>query len=154
MPRLRAVVAALLLSASIHAQFPLLQERTDWTAPAAAWWSHVQFLADDKLEGRKPAHPATTRPSPMWRSSSSGRSESPPARRAIQQPIALVPTTVDTTKSSLVLKNPSRPPLQLGTDLTLSPHVDGSASVSAPLVFLGYGLQLPRKHIDDLPGRT
>src|SRR5215475_5846178 len=24
----------------------------DWTALGAAWWAHIQYLADDKLEGR------------------------------------------------------------------------------------------------------
>src|SRR6478736_3255517 len=24
----------------------------DWTALGNAWWAHIQFLADDKLEGR------------------------------------------------------------------------------------------------------
>jgi hypothetical protein len=27
-------------------------EKTDWGALGKRWWAHVQYLADDKLEGR------------------------------------------------------------------------------------------------------
>ncbi len=152
MPRLRAVVAALLLAASIHAQLPLLQDRTDWTAPAAAWWSHVQYLADDKLHGRKTGTPDYDKAVAYVEKEFKQAGLKPAGTKGFQQPIALVPTTVDTTKSSLVLKtDTSETPLQLGTDATLSAHT--AESVSAPMVFLGYGLQLPRRRMDDYAGQ-
>ena len=57
--RLLSAAALLALSANLTlpAQITPVPERTDWSAPAAAWWSHVQFLADDKLEGRKAGTP-------------------------------------------------------------------------------------------------
>lgn len=32
--------------------FVLTAAETDWKAAGKAWWAHIEFLADDKLEGR------------------------------------------------------------------------------------------------------
>ena len=42
---MRALLRFLLLAITAVAE-------TNWDAAGKAWWSHVQFLADDKLEGR------------------------------------------------------------------------------------------------------
>jgi len=43
--RSKIALALFLIAAAASAE-------TDWTAAGRAWWAHVQFLADDKLEGR------------------------------------------------------------------------------------------------------
>src|SRR5262249_28395349 len=34
-----------------------LAAATDWNAAGKRWWSHVQYLADDRLEGRDTGSP-------------------------------------------------------------------------------------------------
>ncbi|MGI4855235.1 MAG: M28 family peptidase, partial [Janthinobacterium lividum] len=158
MRRLRHVSAAVLLTLSttspaVQAQITPVPERTDWTAPAAAWWSHVQYLADDKLEGRKTGTPGYEKALAYVEDQFKGIGLKPAGTQGYQQPIAFVPTTLDVVHSSIALKNAAGiTKLDLGKDMTLSPHVDGGAPVSAPLVFIGYGLRIPRKHMDDLAG--
>jgi Zn-dependent M28 family amino/carboxypeptidase len=52
----------------------------------------------------------------------------------------------------LVPANGQAQPLQVGTDIILSPNADGSVSVAAPAVFAGYGLVVPGLGINDLKG--
>lgn len=158
MRRLRLSSAALLLSltfasAALHAQITPVPERTSWDAPAAAWWSHVQFLADDKLEGRKTGTPGYEKAVAYVEQQFKVMGLKPAGTQGFQQPIAFVPTTLDAVHSSIALKNASGVvKFDLGREMNLSPHVDGNAPVSAPLVFIGYGLRIPRKHMDDLAG--
>lgn len=158
MRRLRLSASAFLLmlnigSHALQAQLKPIPERTDWTDPAAAWWSHVQFLADDKLEGRKTGTPGYEKAVAYVEQQFKAIGLKPAGTQGFQQPIAFVPTTLDTAHSSIMLKNASGVvTFELGRDMNLSPHVDGSTPVSAPLVFIGYGLRIPRKHMDDLAG--
>ena len=155
---LRSVAAISLFTAALgllplRAQITPVPERTDWSAPAAAWWSHVQFLADDKLEGRRAGTPGYDKAVAYVEAQFKAIGLKPGGSQGYQQPVALVPTTVDTTRSSIALKNASGTvSFQPGRDMTLSPHVDGSTAISAPVVFIGYGLRIPRKHIDDFAG--
>jgi hypothetical protein len=41
---------------------------------------------------------------------------------------------------------------RLGSDLSLSPNVEGAASVEAPAVFAGYAVVVPGLGIDELKG--
>ena len=157
MHRTLNVTAALLLTSflALHAaaQITPVPERTDWTAPATAWWSHVQFLADDKLEGRKAGTPGYEKAVAYVEEQFKAIGLKPAGTQGYQQPIALVPTTVDMSKSSISLKNAAgTTPFAPGREMSLSPHVEGNAPVSAPMVFMGYGLRIPAKHIDDLAG--
>ncbi len=150
-----AAVLIALATLGLHAdsQITPVPERTDWTAPAAAWWSHVQFLADDKLEGRRAGTPGYDKAVAYVEQQFKAIGLAPAGTQGYQQPVALVPTTVDTAKSSVSLKKPSgTTTFQLGREMNLSPHVDGTGPVSAPLVFIGYGLRVSAKHIDDFAG--
>lgn len=157
MRRLRLLSAAALLtfsaSLTVSAQITPVPERTDWSAPAAAWWSHVQFLADDKLEGRKAGTPGYDKAVAYVEEQFKAIGLKPAGSKGYQQPVQLVPTKVDEAKSSFAIKGANgTDKFELGKDVTLSPHVDGSGPVSAPMVFIGYGLRIPRKHVDDLAG--
>lgn len=157
MRRTPSLTAYLLAFATITlpvtAQITPVPERSDWTAPAAAWWSHVQFLADDKLEGRKAGTPGYDKAVSYVEQQFKAIGLKPAGTQGYQQPVALIPTTVDTAKSSISLKNSSgSTTFELGKDITLSPHVDSGEPVRAPLVFLGYGLRVPSKHVDDFAG--
>ncbi len=148
-----ATLSAGLLAPIAGAQIVTVPERTDWSAPAAAWWSHVQYLADDQLEGRKAGTPGYEKAVAYVEQQFKSIGLKPAGTQGYQQPVALIPTTVDQAKSSIALHGANGSvPFELGKEMTLSPHVDGGGPVSAPLMFIGYGLRIPQKHMDDLPG--
>lgn len=146
------VALAVLLSSSLllSAQIAPLQDRTDWSAPAAAWWSHVQVLADDGLQGRKTGTPDYDRAVAYVEQQFKAAGLKPAGTRGYQQPITLIPTQVDLGKSSLTLHGPAAVSLDLPNDASIAPH--SLPTLHAPLAFVGYGLQLPRRHMDDLAG--
>ena len=144
--------ATLLLSIATPAQIPLVPDQGDWSAPAAAWWSHVQFLADDRLEGRRTATPGYDQAVRYVETQFREAGLKPAGTHGFQQPIAFLPSSVDYAKTTLTLTTSAgETALTLPADATLSVHSD--RSVSAPILFLGYGLQLPSKHIDDYAGQ-
>lgn len=150
---LASLLAFGLGSVTLPAQIKPVPEWTDWTEPAAAWWSHVQFLADDKLEGRKAGTPGYDKAVAYVEEQFKAVGLKPAGSRGYQQPVQLVPSKVNEAKSGFALKaSNGSETFDLGKDVTLSPHVDGTAPVSAPMVFIGYGLRIPRKHVDDLGG--
>ncbi len=142
------LLLSLLLTPFAPAQLPTVPERTDWSAPAAAWWSHVQYLADDKLEGRKTGTAGYNKAVDYVEQQFRAAGLKPAGTSGYQQPVQLIPATVDAWKSSaLLLRATTIVKLDYGKDLTFSPHT--ASDVSARLVFLGYGLKIPRKHMDD-----
>ncbi|SEC49520.1 M28 family peptidase [Terriglobus roseus] len=150
---MRRTAAALLVSFSLtlaaHAQIPLLSERTDWSEPAAAWWSHVQYLADDKLQGRRTGTPGYDAAVAYVESQFKAIGLKPAGTDGYKQQIDFQPMTLDLEKSSAVLKHQgASTPLTLGTDVYLTPLLKNSA-VEAPLAFIGYGLRIPAKHINN-----
>ncbi len=152
---MRRIAAALLAFASLPAlaQVPLLSDRTDWSAPAAAWWAHVQYLADDKLQGRKTGTPGYAAAVAYVQDQFKAIGLKPGGTDGYQQPIEFQPASTDVTKSGMsVDRNGQNVAFTNGVDVSLSPHVSSSAPVTAPMIFLGYGLHVPRKHDDDLAG--
>ena len=148
----------LLLAAAVLATLPLFAQtgtpaNPDWAARGTAWWSHVQYLADDKLQGRLPGTPgfelATQYVVDQFKAIGLKPAGAP---NSFLQPVQLRSLRLNVAKSSAELEaNGTRTPLMLGKDITLSPG-PATTIVDAPLVFIGYGLRLPIKHIDDYAG--
>src|SRR5262249_20047903 len=69
------------------------------------------------------------------------------------QPVTFNTRRIDEAKSSLSLvKDGAEEKLALGEDAKISMRVDPAATVDAPLVFVGYGLRIPERAIDDFAG--
>lgn len=69
------------------------------------------------------------------------------------QPVKLLRRRVVERDSSVaLLRNGAVDPLVPGEDVFFPNDVDVAGKVEAPLVFLGYGLQIPAKNIDDFAG--
>jgi hypothetical protein len=126
--KLKYVVAAVLVCLPVVAQAPA---DTDWEKLGAQWWAHVQYLADDKLQGRLPGTPGFELAT----------------QYVVEQFKAL---RVDAAKSSVFVDAAGRKTeLKVGPEIVLSPHVTPGPAVDAPLVFIGYGLRLPSKRMED-----
>ena len=153
-PRLAAALLSLsLFATAASAQIPLLSDRKDWSGPADAWWAHVSYLADDKLEGRRAGTPGYEKAVAYVEEQFKSIGLKPAGTSGYQQSFELVPTTVDAPNSFFrIASNGKTVDLPIGTDATLSPSLTDSAVAKAPMVFLGYGLRIPRKHVDDFAG--
>jgi hypothetical protein len=152
--KLLRALPVVLLSLSLFAQTPsAAPSEPDWDAAGAAWWSHVQYLADDKLQGRLPGTPGFESATQYVVSQFKTIGLKPAGTDGFLQPIKLLSFRTDDDKSSAELVSADKHlTLKPGTDITLSPHIASGSPVDAPLVFIGYGLRLPSKRIDDLAG--
>ncbi len=121
----------------------------DWAAPAAAWWTHVQYLADDKLQGRRTGTPGYEAAVQYVEAQFKHIGLQPDGTNGYRQDVELIPTSVDVPASAFRIDDTE---YKLGDDVNLGIPDTPNMNVAAPMVFIGYGLSIPRKHIDDLAG--
>lgn len=147
--KLTRILAATLLAPLLFAQAP---SEPDWNALGAQWWSHVQYLASDERQGRLPGTPGFEAATVYVEGQFKAIGLKPGAGTSYRQPVKLDSLRLDAEKSSVELEvNGTRTALTPG-ELALSPRVTPGPAVDAPLVFIGYGLRLPVKHMDDYAG--
>lgn len=120
---------------------------------AKRWWSYIQFLADDKLQGRE-AGSESHRKAAQYVAGEFERSGLKPAgTTGYIQPVRLLSRQIVEAQSILsILRGGKRVPLTLGEDALIGMRVEPQERLSAPLVFAGYGLSVPEMHYDDLAG--
>ena len=117
------------------------------------WWSHVEALANDGMEGRNTGSPAHKRAAEYVAAQFQKDGLEPAGINGYIQPVRFKTRRIVEAQSSLALvKNGDSKPLTLGDDATISMRVDPAPSVDAPLVFVGYGLSIPERNINDFAG--
>jgi Zn-dependent M28 family amino/carboxypeptidase len=140
------VAAAVALAGSVQA-------RPD--PDGAAWWSHVEVLASNALQGRLTGSPGYMKAAD-YVSDQFAKAGLRPAGDdgSWYQPVRFVSQTVDgpASKASLTIAGRTRP-LVIGDDIVLGSRIPQPRSISAPLVFIGYGLALPEANYDDFTGQ-
>ena len=144
MSRARLITATLLLSAAtaLPAQ-----------APAARWWSHVSFLADDRMKGRETGSPEHREAAEYIARQFKEAGLKPGGTDGYFQPVPFRSRKIVEDKSSLALvRGGTASPVVLGDEATFSMRIEPAPQVEAPLVFAGYGLQVPEAKHDDLAG--
>ena len=123
--------------------------------PAAArrWWSYIEYLAADNLEGRD-AGSAGHRKAAEYIAREFERSGLKPAGSAgYFQTVPLVSRRILEDRSSLTLvRGGKKEPLALGEDAIVSMRSEPPEQLTGPLLFVGYGLVVPELHYDDLAG--
>jgi len=136
----------------------LLAASAQQTAPSHfdgdSWWAHVKFLADDSLEGRDTGSEGLKKAQAYAVEQFEKAGLQPAGVNGFYQPIRFTQYQVDESKSSLdlVSKGQSRR-LSFADEAFISSRgTHASAGINASLVFVGYGLQIPEKHLDDLGG--
>ena len=119
--------------------------------PAARWWSHMQVLASDALEGRLTGTPAHRKAAEYAAGQFEKAGLKPAGTLGYFQPIELVSRRIDERETKLeLLRNGQSETLDFAQDGYLSPAPDLAPSLEAPLVFVGYGVTIPEKGIEDL----
>ncbi len=122
---------------------------------AARWWSHVEALANDGMEGRNTGSPAHKRAAEYVAAQFKKSGLEPAGVGSYIQPVTFkTRRIVEATSSLALVKNGKAEPLTLGTDANITVRVDPAPAVEAPLAFVGYGLHIPERNIDDFAGVT
>jgi len=121
--------------------------------PAARWWSHIAFLADDRMKGRETGSPEHREAAEYIAAQFKQAGLQPGGTDGYFQPVRFTSRTIVEDKSNLALVRGSTVvPVTLGEEATFSMRIQSAPHVEAPLVFAGYGLQVPESKHDDLAG--
>ncbi|MGA2419860.1 MAG: M28 family metallopeptidase [Candidatus Acidiferrum sp.] len=150
MKRLRYLLLSLLLCAASGSVFP---QSPDWDALGKRWWSHVQFLADDALEGRDTGSPGFQKAADYMAEQFQAAGLQPAGVNGFRQLMDFDVVRIDESRCSLDLVREGKPePVKLGDDAILGVHPHAAENVEAAAIFVGYGLTVPELHYDDMAG--
>ncbi|HSS15120.1 MAG TPA: M28 family metallopeptidase [Rhizomicrobium sp.] len=144
----RVILLCLLLT------FPIPSQAADVSA-AGQWWADVSALADDRMEGRLTGSPGYDRAAQYVIGRLKEEGLKPAGIKGYLQPVALEQQVVDQDASHamLVAADGASTPLRVGDQILITPGGGPRPDrVDAPLVFIGYGLHLPKQDHDDLSG--
>ena len=113
-----------------------------------SWWDTVRVLADDQFEGRDTGSPGERKARQYLR-----RRLAAAGIPSVEQPVELRTRSLVEADSSLTLvAADGETPLVLGEQAYFTTRVELAARVDAPLVFVGYGLNVPEAGYDDYAG--
>ncbi len=120
---------------------------------AQRWWSHVLFLANDRLEGRGTGSEGYKKASRYVADRLRKAGAEPLGTNGYFQPVRFDARRIREEESSAALvSGASVDPLVPGRDFVFGLRADPAEEIEAPLVFVGHGLTIPRAHEDDLAG--
>jgi Zn-dependent M28 family amino/carboxypeptidase len=141
------VVVALLVAAAAPAA------KDDANAAGQRWWSDIQYLASDKLQGRMTGSPGYLEAARYVAKRFAKQGLKPMGTAGFFQPVQFEVRQIDEVHSSLALiENGNTTQLKLGDDAILHPASDLAAQIEAPAVFVGYGMSVPEANYNDLAG--
>lgn len=117
------------------------------------WWSHVLYLADDKLEGRETGSAGHRKAAAYVAGEFERAGLRPAGTEGYFQPVRFHARRLKEMESSLTLeRNGESEELVLGEDAVIGTRIDPAPSVDAEVVFAGYALTVPEMQYDDLAG--
>lgn len=146
---------ALILAAGIFVAIgtALAAAKPDWDALGKRWWSHIQFLADDKLEGRNTGSPGFEKAAAYVAEQFERAGLREAGTSGYFQAMEFDVRQIDEAHSSVVLvRSGKTESVKLGDEATIGMRSDPAENVEAEAVFVGYGLSIPDKNYDDLAG--
>jgi hypothetical protein len=142
------VLASLL---ALSATSGIVSAFQDLASEGKAWWAHVQFLADDKLEGRNVGSVGYDKAVDYVVSQFTEIGLKPAGTNGYRQPIKFEARSVvpDQTHLSLV-RDGKETELTTGQDANLTARGELDGSTEASMVFVGYGMSIPSAGWDEL----
>ena len=118
----------------------------------ARWWSYVEFLASDKLEGRNTGSEGHRKAAEYVAAQFERDGLKPAGEQGYIQPVKFMTKELDESQSSLTLERNGKANLTLGRRRQHR-HARRSGAVDrGRLVFVGYGLRVPENKYDDFAG--
>ena len=118
-----------------------------------SWWDHIKVLAADDMEGRETGSEGLKRAEAYVAAQLAAAGVQAAGTQGYYQPVMFESRTVLEKESAIALiRDGKTETLVLGEDGILGTRVDEIAEVNAPLVFAGYGLNIPEYQYDDFAG--
>src|SRR5579862_1176547 len=140
--------------ASAAAELAATAKTGDAEEAGRRWWAHVQYLADDRLQGRLTGSAGYLEAATYVAERFKEYGLEPAGTSGYFQPVRFEVQRVDAAQSRLALVRDGREePLALGRDALLGSREPQPAELAAPLQFVGYALHLPEAGYDDLAGQ-
>ena len=144
---MKRVAVVLLIVAAAFASFAAAD--TD----GKRWWSYVEALANDSMQGRQTGSPEHRRAAEYVADRFKEAGLAPAGVNGYLQPVKFDVRKIVESQSSLELIRNGKPErLSLGEDAVIALRNNPADSVEAPLVFAGYGLSIPEMKFDDFAG--
>ncbi len=126
----------------------------DWDALGRRWWSHVQVLADDKMEGRGTGSRGYERAAGYVIERFRAAGLKPAGVDGYRQQVDFLDSEVDRANCSIELVRDGKVhSIKLGEHAAIAVNSQTPESVEAEAVFVGYGLSIPELDYDDLAGQ-
>ena len=149
--RLLRPIFFLLITSSAFAQTS--SEPGTPTFDGQSWWNYVKVLADDNMEGRDTGSKGLKRAEAYIVEQLKADGLQPAGTDGYYQPVKLIARRTLENDSSLALFHDSKSePLSFERDAYVVNRISQAPKVDAPLVFLGWGLDIPEKGYSDLQG--
>lgn len=150
--RLTRVTLLTLASAAVGL-YAASSAHPDFVKEGARWWSHIQVLAADGMEGRNTGSPGHLASARFVASEFERAGLKPAGVDGYLQPVKFTTAQIIEPQSSLALARGDQvTQLRLGPDATLSVGAGLAETFEAEAVFVGYGLVIPENKFDDLAG--
>jgi hypothetical protein len=124
-------------------------------SPAAGerWWSYVQHLASDQMEGRLTGSEGYRRAASYVIEQFKASGLEPKGVEGYLQTVKFDVQRIQAPASSVMLIHGGHErPLSLDDDALLGSRLPQPKRIEAPLIFAGYGLHIPEAGYDDLAG--
>ncbi len=148
MNRIFTISSALLLTSLLFGQGRPVTPGDE--AAGQAWWANVKALADEKTQGRLTGSEGYLIAARYVVSQFDAARLQPAGVNGFYQPVKFDVTRVEAEKSSMsLIVNGHTEALVVLRDATLSARAIQPKTITAPLVFIGYGLHLPEAKYDD-----
>jgi hypothetical protein len=126
----------------------------DQNALGQRWWSHIQFIADDRLEGRDTGSRGFEKAADYMAEQFRAAGLQPAGVDGYRQPMDFDVVRINETRCSLdLLLDGKVQPVKLGEDAVLGVNAHAAENVEASAAFVGYGLTVPELNYDDLAGQ-
>ena len=104
------------------------------------WWSHIEFLADDALEGRNVGTPGFEKALVYVEGRFKDIGLKPMGLNGYRLPVKLESRVLVPEQSTLaIVRNGQEEALTVGEDASLSARGELDGWMDAPMVFVGYG---------------
>jgi Zn-dependent M28 family amino/carboxypeptidase len=117
------------------------------------WWNAVTVLADDRFEGRDTGSTGERAAQAYIVQQLEALGVEPAGTAGYFQPVKLRTLEIQEAKSSLALVRDGHDrPLTLGEQAYFNTRYALAAQLQAPLIFVGYGLNVPETGYNDLAG--
>ena len=129
------------------------QSSIDWDASAQRWWAHVEFLADDKLEGRHTGTTGFQLAAGYVEKQFREAGLKPAGTKGYFQEVAFDVVRLNESGTSWEIERDGQQlPVQLGTDALVRAHVEGDGRVDAGRCLSDTDSQRRRRVLMSLPG--